>query len=85
MIYFDKLNFKSNFILIHIVYMHKCLLNLSTLEIRKTICHIADLDNASTFAPNSSSNLPPSYSSPVPSPTYLLVCKITNVNSEYIV
>lgn len=53
-------------------------------EIRRAICRIADLDDASSFPPNSSSNPSPPYSSPVPSPTYLSVCdiNITNVKSE---
>lgn len=53
-------------------------------EIRKAICRIADLDDASIFASNPPSNSSLPYSSPVPSPTYLSVCEITNVKSEYI-
>ncbi|GAB1869907.1 MADF domain-containing protein [Camponotus japonicus] len=54
-------------------------------EIRKAICRIADLDDASIFASNPSSNSSLPYSSPVPSPTYLSLCEITNVKSEYII
>lgn len=53
-------------------------------EIRKAICRIADLDDASIFASNPPSHSSLPYSSPVPSPTYLSVCEITNVKSEYI-
>lgn len=54
-------------------------------EIRKAICRIADLDDASIFASNPSSNSSLPYSSPVPSPTHLSLCEITNVKSEYII